>query len=422
MDTQRRSSRVPRARLALSTLAAAGLLAGAALAPTRAYADIFYVYDDLSRLIAVVDQQGNAATYTYDATGNLLRVDRFDASQQPGPVRITLVTPSKGKIGTQVQIFGTGFSPTASQNSAAFTGAAATVTDAVPNRLVTSVPLGATTGTISVTAPAGSATSATTFVVTGPGSVTVTPTAATVTVMRTVQFQAQEAGTATSNVTWSVNGFPGGDTTVGTISTAGLYTAPAIVPTPSTVTVAATHRDDSTDSASAVVTIVPPQPVFLTARPISVGVAEPRTVNQSVTAIVSVGVAETATPIAAAGLVSVRVAESSAAFAEAAPTAVAIAPVVTAVTPASGAPGATFTLTLSGSGFGGATGVTLLLNNAPDTTLTSANLTVNAGGTQATVDITIDAGAPLGARVVQLTTPGGSSTAAGTGGNLFTVQ
>src|SRR5947209_6197610 len=72
---------------------------------TATQAEIFYVYDDLSRLIAVVDQQGNAATYTYDAAGNLVRVERFDASQQPGPVRITLVTPSKGKVGTQVQIF-----------------------------------------------------------------------------------------------------------------------------------------------------------------------------------------------------------------------------------------------------------------------------------------------------------------------------
>jgi len=125
---------------------------------------------------------------------------------------------------------------------------------------------------------------------------------------------------------------------------------------------------------------------------------------------------------AAAGLVSVQVAESSAAFTAAAPTAVAIAPVVTAVTPASGARGETLTLTLSGSGFAGATAVTLLLNNATDTTITVANLAVNADGTQATVDITIDAGAALGGRVLRITTPGGSSSAAGTGGNLFSVQ
>src|SRR3989454_1737782 len=64
---------------------------------TAARAEIFYVYDDLSRLIAVVDEQGNAATYTYDAVGNILKIDRFDAAQQPGPVRITLVTPTAGR-------------------------------------------------------------------------------------------------------------------------------------------------------------------------------------------------------------------------------------------------------------------------------------------------------------------------------------
>src|SRR5438445_9141839 len=115
---------------------------------TAARAEIFYVYDDLSRLVAVVDAQGNAATYTYDAVGNILRIDRFDAAQQPGPVPITLVTPTAGKVGTRVQIFGTGFSTTAAQNSVTFTGASASATDAAPTRLVTTVPSGAATGTL----------------------------------------------------------------------------------------------------------------------------------------------------------------------------------------------------------------------------------------------------------------------------------
>jgi len=382
--------------------AAAGLLAGAALAPTRAHADVFYVYDDLNRLVAAIDAQGTAATYTYDAVGNILRIDRFDANQQPGPVRITLVTPTAGKVGTKVQIFGTGFSTTAAQNSVTFTGASASATDAGPTRLLTTVPSGAATGTISVTAPLGSATSAAVFRVLG--QLTATPATASIIVSRSAQFQALEAGIPTTNVRWAVNGLPGGDTTVGTVTVDGLYTAPTIVPSPSTVTVTAIHKDDPTLTASATVAILPPQPVFLAAR------------------AVSVAVAETTSPLAAAGLVSVRVAENPAAFAAAAPTAVAVAPVVTAVTPISGARGETLTLTLSGSGFGGATTATLLLNNATDTTITVANLVVNAGGTQATMDIMIDAGAPLGARVVQVTMPAGSSTAAGTGGNLFTVQ
>src|SRR2546426_12316092 len=124
---------------------------------TAARAEIFYVYDDLSRLIAVVDEQGNAATYTYDAVGNILRIDRFDAAQQPGPVRITLVTPTAGKVGTQVQIFGTGFSPTPTQNTAAFTGGTATVTESAPNRILTAVPSGGGAGGVTGRAPLGTA-------------------------------------------------------------------------------------------------------------------------------------------------------------------------------------------------------------------------------------------------------------------------
>lgn len=381
---------------------------------------IFHVYDSLNRLIATVDQQGNAAVWTWDSVGNLLRVERFDAAQQPGPVRITLVLPAAGRVGTQVQVFGTGFDPTPALNTLAFTGAQATVTEAAPNRLLVSVPSGAVTGTISVTSPLGTATSLTVFRVLG--TLTVTPATATLGVGRTQQFQAQEAGSPTTSVRWAVNALPGGDTTVGTITPDGLYTAPAVVPTPATVTVSATHLDDATLTASAAVTIVPPLPVFLTASPVSVGIAELRTVDQSVTATVSVAVGETATPLAAAPLVSVQVAESAAMLAVAASTAVALEPVVTAVSPATGAPGASGTLTLSGAGFTGATAVTFLLNNAADTTITVTSVSVNVDGTQATVDITIDGGAPLGARVVQIATPGGSSTAAGTGGNLFTVQ
>ena len=417
------SSGNPASRRGLGTarrLTAGLVVAAILLAAGSARADVFYVYDDLSRLIAVVDQQGNAATYTYDAVGNLLQIERFDAAQQPGPVRITLVAPSKGKVGAQVQIFGTGFDPTPPLNTLAFTGAPATVTEAAPTRLLVSVPSGAVTGTLSVTSPLGTATSPTVFRVLG--ALTVTPATATLGVGRTVQFQAEEAGSLTTSVRWAVNGLPGGDTTVGTITADGLYTAPAAVPTPASVTVSATHVDDATLVASATVTIVPPQPVFLAARPVSVGIAEPRTVDQSVTAAVSVAVGETATPLAAAPLVSVQVAESAAALAVAAPTAVALEPVVTAVSPAAGAPGATATLTLSGAGFIGATAVTFLRNNAADTTITVTSFSVNVDGTQATVDITIGAGASLGARVVQITTPGGSSTAAGTGGNLFTVQ
>jgi len=102
---------------------------------------------------------------------------------------------------------------------------------------------------------------------------------------------------------------------------------------------------------------------------------------------------------------------------------VAFQPLITAVSPA-GAPAgaANVTLTLAGSGFGGTTSVTFLRNNATDLAITVTNLTVNASGTQATLTLAIAAGAPAGGRVIRVTTPGGSSTAAGLAGNIFTVQ
>lgn len=62
-------------------------------------------------------------------------------------------------------------------------------------------------------------------------------------------------GPYSSAVSWSVSNKQGGDSTVGTVSSIGLYTAPATVPTPFTVTVTATSTSDSTKSASASIII-----------------------------------------------------------------------------------------------------------------------------------------------------------------------
>ena len=81
-------------------------------------------------------------------------------------------------------------------------------------------------------------------------AINVAPTAARVFTRRAQQFTATPAGT----VIWSVNGVPGGNASLGTITSAGLYTAPAALPTPNTVTVTATSAQ-SQNSASASVTI-----------------------------------------------------------------------------------------------------------------------------------------------------------------------
>src|SRR6266852_2390109 len=90
----------------------------------------------------------------------------------------------------------------------------------------------------------------------GPLSVTISPVSTTVQVLTTVTFSASISGTTNTAVTWSVNGATGGNSTVGTISTAGAYTAPPTVPSPATVTVTATSQADSTKSASASINIV----------------------------------------------------------------------------------------------------------------------------------------------------------------------
>jgi hypothetical protein len=62
-------------------------------------------------------------------------------------------------------------------------------------------------------------------------------------------------------VDWTVNGIGGGNSTVGTIDTTGLYTAPASVPIPATVAVAATSRVDPSKTGTAAVTILPSTPL-----------------------------------------------------------------------------------------------------------------------------------------------------------------
>lgn len=71
------------------------------------------------------------------------------------------------------------------------------------------------------------------------------------------QFTATVTGTNNTAVTWSVSGVLGGNSTVGTITATGLYTAPGAVPSPPTVTVTATSVVDPSNFASATVTIFP---------------------------------------------------------------------------------------------------------------------------------------------------------------------
>ena len=88
-----------------------------------------------------------------------------------------------------------------------------------------------------------------------PVAITISPLIATVRAGRTQRFTASVKNTANTAVTWRVNGVARGNSTVGTISSAGLYTAPAAVPSPANVTVMAVSAADPTKSATATVMI-----------------------------------------------------------------------------------------------------------------------------------------------------------------------
>ena len=106
-------------------------------------------------------------------------------------------------------------------------------------------------------------------------TVSVAPASAGVPISTTKQFSATVSGSANASVTWSINGAIGGNATVGTISAAGLYTAPAAIPNPANVTVQATSAANPGSVGAATVTVqpTPPPAVTVSVAPSNVTVA-----------------------------------------------------------------------------------------------------------------------------------------------------
>lgn len=88
----------------------------------------------------------------------------------------------------------------------------------------------------------------------GAVSITLSPQTVSLKVTSTAQFTATISNSSNMTVTWQVNGIAGGNTTFGTISTSGLYTAPNSIPA-STITVTAIAQADTTKTATATVTL-----------------------------------------------------------------------------------------------------------------------------------------------------------------------
>ena len=86
-------------------------------------------------------------------------------------------------------------------------------------------------------------------------TVTVSPATANVQEAAMQQFTAIVTNGTSTTVNWQVNGIAGGNSTVGTIDSTGLYTAPVIVPNPASVTITAVLQADSSITGNAIVTV-----------------------------------------------------------------------------------------------------------------------------------------------------------------------
>ncbi len=172
------------------------------------------------------------------------------------------VSPNSGSVGTPsltVLLTGSNFVP---DSVALFNGNALATTFVDTGDLTAMLPSsvfvvdGVYPITVSNPDTSGAVSSAQNFSVTG-AVVTVSPSTAQVPARGLQQFNANVLGPPNNAVAWSVNGAAGGNSTVGTISAAGLYTAPAAPPNPATVTVTATSQAMPSVSSSARVTVGP---------------------------------------------------------------------------------------------------------------------------------------------------------------------
>ena len=90
--------------------------------------------------------------------------------------------------------------------------------------------------------------------------VSISPTSVSMFTGTTQQFTAAVSGDANPAVTWSVNGILDENSTIGTISSSGLYAAPATIPSGTIAFVAATSTADPTVAGTATVALSAPAP------------------------------------------------------------------------------------------------------------------------------------------------------------------
>ncbi|AMO95382.1 IPT/TIG domain protein [Collimonas fungivorans] len=159
-----------------------------------------YVYDELGRLVQVIAADGSSTQYAYDAAGNITAVK----ADTVNTLAINSFAPTSGAAGTNVTLFGSGFSTTAASNTVTINDIAATVTAASATQLSLTVPAAATTGLIKVSNANGSVISTQTFTVgsnlSAPTITSFTPAIGAAGTAVTVNGTNFQAGTANNKV------------------------------------------------------------------------------------------------------------------------------------------------------------------------------------------------------------------------------
>jgi hypothetical protein len=310
---------------------------------------------------------------------------------------------------------------TAGVTGVSFNGTAARVVETTGAAVVAEVPSGATTGPITVVTSRATANTSRPFTIVA--RVRVTPSSAVILPGDTIQFTASVtgAGVGDSGVSWSIDGADDGSPSVGTITAGGLYTAPA---SPLfLITVRATSASDPALFGEARVRVLNPNAVQAPFTAVSVRIDPPPPPATSAGVSVRNGAVSGPLPAVTLPGVSVRngnVLESAATYG--ASVSLTNAPHVAGVSPASVARGASVTLNVNGANLGGATSLQFIRDDGtPDSFVTASNITVNGGGTALTATVTSNTNAPLGRRIVVVSTPGGSSRRIELGFNAFAL-
>jgi hypothetical protein len=235
-----------------------------------------------TQFTATVTGANSSVTWSVDGVaggnstvGTISTAGKYTAPAQTGSHTVTassVVQTTANATATVKVVSGIAISPTSADLSPGqvqqFTAASSIPNNSEVNWSVDGVAGGnSTAGTISstglYTAPAspGAHTVSATSTVDSSSNATasvavftlsVSPPSATLASAATQQFAADFQGLSNGTVTWSVNTIPGGNSTVGVITSAGLYTAPSSA---GSYTITATTTADTSAIASATATV-----------------------------------------------------------------------------------------------------------------------------------------------------------------------